>query len=1003
MITETFPGEMTPRLSRRFDPDGVLVGEVVREIGDDGNDVVTRYRVGADGRRGVLDVRHVVRGTDITITSDLGRRRRFFDLTKPYEHPLFDSDRAGEMGIHLVVDGVARENVMESFQVDLDRPEGRLHLDSVTFGGIFSNQVREREFDLAGRLVAERTRRLRSSEGDPSLLIAQGRGLAPEATTSYRYGEAGDLPKEILVSRLDAGLEKKLADPRAVAVNPFLPDTDELWTIWKGSILRQDGTTLYREDIYRDSAGRAATTVAYKRNAKGEEVKRISYLVAAPHGIEWDDSAEISRNGIGNFSDCHFIACHLRGKPGERVGIVVKDEHGEEVIVSNREDATANFWPVATRIVQWLPSREDVRQAASVSISPAEHADQTVLVISIPSLRAAGIDVQQIASLGLLAAGDCSHSGVVRLCATEETLPSDRRVNLWDDPISHSSGIRSLARFPEKLGRRELDQLELAGTHYWSADLNLGSVPLGKIRPRRERSEYPVIIFEDHSDPESPQALYALVAENGEFIERYVSQNKVHSLVHTVAPGVRPAKLELFRRDIVEDESSPSLVGFGEDYRINLPLSRTSNFHNQISSSIFKVAGDTVAMATGREDGTTRVSSPISSRELHLASAQAEAIEALPGLAESILPRRPIPWGEDSLPRVEEDERIESLSTEILLDWSDEASRNGGDEHATPLIRTSAGTASEDLVDTVEQSQLIRLAIRSGEYQMAAQILDFYWDEAKGGTTPLHGSYDCRTGASLESNPRYKRQSASGRQALAQVSVAIAALDFAEATGDRNAWQLGTRLIDLVWDEYRKSDLQDSAPIGISESLSTQKMERGGMALWPTAQRYECETNCRVLLALHRIRDLGGTFSPAPEIDLKIRAHERWIQEAFIDRADRLGVVPDSLFQIQDLESETEALGVSKWTSAAGWLALLEAADAMGTPREKTRRWLENLARIHGVTIGDLWGIDWSLALSRPDAISPDMTADFYRVATVLEHPQAAAFARHQLDQIIAG
>ena len=1002
IITETFSGGMVPRLVRRFDTDGVLIGEVVRGLGDDGRDVVSHYRVGENDRRGLTAMRRVVRGTDITVTSDIDRCRRFFDVSKPYEHPILEIDSAGEKGGHLTVNGESHENVTEVFRVNLDQERGRLQVESVALGGVFSTQVREQEFDLAGRLLRESSRRVPSGTDDPMTLIERGRALAPESMTGYRYGSGGIEPEEIVISGRDGGIRKRLTDPREVPVNPFLPDTDELWKLWSGATLGQDGAVVFREDVYRDSAGRPATTVAYKRNAKGKEVRRISYVIAAPHGIQWDESDEISRNGIGDYSDCHFIACHIRGELGDGVAIEIKDQRGSEAIVSNREDATVGFWPAATRIVQWLPRREDVRQAASVSINPAVGADQTVLIISIPSLRLSGIDVQQITSVKLRGAENCSHSGIVRLCADEQTLAADRQADYSERPVSHTSGIRSSARFPDERGAPEFDQRQRERIHYWSADLDLGSVPFGRIRPRRERSEYPIVIFEDHSDADSPQALYALVAENGEFIERYVSQDKTHSLVHTVAPGFRPAKLELFRQDLVEDELSPSLVGFGEGYRINLPLSRTSNFHNQVASSIFKVAGDTVARAMGREDGSTRVSSPIPSRDLHLASVQAEAIEALPGLAESILPRRPLPWGADALPRAGNPKLFPSLSTGSRRDWFGEQSREVEDGDATPLIKTSPGTASEELVNTVEESDLIRLAIRLNQHRLAAAILDFYWDEAKGGITPLHGSYDRRTGASLEVNPRYKRPSASGRPALAQISVAIAALDFAEATGDRNAWQFGTRLIDLVWAEFRELGPHDGAPAGISESLSTHTIKRAGMTLWPAAPRYECETNCQALLALHRIRALGEKFDPVPEIDLRIREHELWIREAFIDRVDRLGVVPDSLFQIQDLESETEALGVSKWTSAAGWLALLEAADAMGVPRAKTHLWLENLARIHGVTESDLWGLDWSLALSRPDAISPELTADFYRVATLLEHQQAAAFARDQLGQILA-
>ena len=130
----------------------------------------------------------------------------------------------------------------------------------------------------------------------------------------------------------------------------------------------------------------------------------------------------------------------------------------------------------------------------------------------------------------------------------------------------------------------------------------------------------------------------------------------------------------------------------------------------------------------------------------------------------------------------------------------------------------------------------------------------------------------------------------------------------------------------------------------------------------------------------------------------RIREEQRaWLVQFVVPQVQRSGVVPNALFEIQDLQSETSALGVSRWTSARGWLAFLEVTALIGTEPEQGHRWLENLARIHGVEIDDRWGIDWSIALTRHDAISPELTAYFFKVAEILGHAEAAAFAREEL------
>ena len=101
-----------------------------------------------------------------------------------------------------------------------------------------------------------------------------------------------------------------------------------------------------------------------------------------------------------------------------------------------------------------------------------------------------------------------------------------------------------------------------------------------------------------------------------------------------------------------------------------------------------------------------------------------------------------------------------------------------------------------------------------------------------------------------------------------------------------------------------------------------------------------------------------------------LREQEVWLQTYIVPQVEKTGVVPKGLFEIQDINNGTVALGVERWTSAEDWLAFLEAADAMGIPRQTTRGWLENLARVHGVRVRHVADDPFGTVAFRPDEVS---------------------------------
>ena len=133
------------------------------------------------------------------------------------------------------------------------------------------------------------------------------------------------------------------------------------------------------------------------------------------------------------------------------------------------------------------------------------------------------------------------------------------------------------------------------------------------------------------------------------------------------------------------------------------------------------------------------------------------------------------------------------------------------------------------------------------------------------------------------------------------------------------------------------------------------------------------------------------------------REQAAWLTKWIAAYAQTTGVVPQGLFEIQDVRDQTLALAVAPWSATDDWLSFIEAADHLGMSRELTRGWLDNLARAHGVTVEGTWGLDWVIPLQRPEAVSVELTAKFLRVARLLGYDAAADFVQWNLSRLRHG
>ena len=236
----------------------------------------------------------------------------------------------------------------------------------------------------------------------------------------------------------------------------------------------------------------------------------------------------------------------------------------------------------------------------------------------------------------------------------------------------------------------------------------------------------------------------------------------------------------------------------------------------------------------------------------------------------------------------------------------------------------------------------------------------------------------------------------------AQLAIADAAFLLGLETGDSKWLTMGRNLIDIVLEEFRPPAITNGAPRGLCEYQFLPTTNALGITLWPKARVFTLRSNARAYLLLKQLHEVLARRSSDVrwrfQIGEAVREEETWLRTYVLPEVEKTGVVPMGLFEIQDINQGKTALGAERSTSSVDWLAFLEAAEAMGISRDSTRRWLENLARVHGVRVNDAWGLDWSIALLRPGAISSEATARFQRVARLLGHEQAAQFANQNLE-----
>src|SRR5439155_26470811 len=163
--------------------------------------------------------------------------------------------------------------------------------------------------------------------------------------------------------------------------------------------------------------------------------------------------------------------------------------------------------------------------------------------------------------------------------------------------------------------------------------------------------DFPFLTVLDNSDPEAPRPLYAVSPKDGQFLEYYKMVKLGDAQVYSVVRGFDLPHLDVFRAGILDDELGPGYVAYGDEYQVSLEYVRgrtpvgqaAAALQNRIAANAFRYLGQRLLRQLPSDTAVERLSH-FNYESIHDAHVQAREINALPTLAEALLPGCSLPW-----------------------------------------------------------------------------------------------------------------------------------------------------------------------------------------------------------------------------------------------------------------------------------------------------------------------------------------------------------------------
>jgi len=1026
-------------------------------------DSVAKYRLSFWGAAGLASQEAMARGSDVTLFTDVNEERVFFDTRQTFKAPWYSQDMHRLSGVDAVVGGTRRTNVLALYRSRIQEGPtnaSSLQIEKVDVRGLFFLQLARKSLDRSGHLLEESVSRLPitgercyaeetafdrdgttlarfkpeyqpgwffealdPTTGGRLLVFTNGpppagrRGFRvnhtafPDTITSFEGTVFGSTDESEAAGFRDYFL-RHVHNLRFLERNPHTPGVVDCWSAWTRTDFRPDGSHLLDLEIIFDAQGRTRVARAVKTTSSDTHGTRIAYLVTPPpaESLKARDCGPgqqrlpLETQGRKDFSGSDFLYLYVAGAPDSQV--VVTDDAGRTVRVRKGESdfkrAEISPWKIYPRHVRWLPDDIEPRQGTEL-LAPEWLTEAGGLIpISVHDLVRAGLDIRQVRSFELVFSNatrlHLSLSPVYALNRGGPFVPDDDWREFSYAEFSHSSGMRTFLRSDR--ARKERDTY--AGQRM-DALVEFNGMPVATAGARGRLALFPHLFWLDSSDLDLARPLYALSGSDGHFLEYYRMLRPGDAHLYVSPETFEAPRLEVYRPGVLSDELYPGIVGYGQDYRLTTAGARSdrligsveATLRRRIESNPFKVGGERLIQTLRRNPPDFEEVRRTNYLRFQQADTRAREISRQPTAAATLVASRRVPWASAVLEPASISVDWEKLGLELLR-------RHSNTNYPTGLIPTAPDTVAEPFVDTVKEADLIILAVRLGNLALAGELLSFYRDNSRGGEKPLLASYDARAGTAMQADVLSERPRQSEATAEAQLAMADAAFYYGFETSEAKWLSFGRNLLGLTLRQFRPGPTAELR--GIAEHLVQPTRHMFAKKFWPDASRYSLASNSRAYLLLKRLTPVVDARFGDPEWAGEL-ARARDELEAFLrlqvlPEVERTGVVPSGVFEIQDLEHGSSAFAVQRWTRAEDWLWFLEAAAAMGLPRESCRRWLDNLARVHGVQVGSLWGLDWRLALLRPDAISPELTARFLRVANLLDHRPAQAFAAQNLNSM---
>jgi len=390
-------------------------------------------------------------------------------VNQPFDAPAYAIDPGAQGGAVFLWRGERKEHVLAAFRARLngksDMQAGTLVVDQVDLREGAQRQGVRRVYDRGGCILNERLVTWSESRGpreDPAMLFAPMDQGSVAQRLHYRYEPGWLLEQEsagagrtlrFVSKRPEPGLPsfpvnehgqrefvtamdaikprtssaagadlknyffREFRMPRQLELNPGLPGCTNVWSVWTAVDLGPDGTKLAQSELVYDARHNLSVCKTAPTGASGKTQSAVAYQLPEPDEHTWQElrlsgptnSIPLALGGSTNLSGCDFVYVYLWMTNRVSWAVRFKSTAAQPVRAVPRAFGARNADVLAwapTNLVSRLWSADFVAYGEpSVDAPCNQTARDSLVVISVPELARAGLDVTRITSMVLDVSG----------------------------------------------------------------------------------------------------------------------------------------------------------------------------------------------------------------------------------------------------------------------------------------------------------------------------------------------------------------------------------------------------------------------------------------------------------------------------------------------------------------------------------------------------------------------------------------------------------------------